>query len=56
MKTREDKIMVKLEKKTFKSNLFGHMLKKTHSLFGAWSFLLVHVQFTPCEWPKRFVN
>jgi hypothetical protein len=41
----------------FKTALFGHMLKKSaHSFFGAWSFLLVHVWFTPSEGPKGFVN
>ena len=40
-----------------KSALFGHILNKsTHSLFGAWSFLLVHIRFTPSEGPKGFVN
>ena len=35
--------------------LFGHMLKKsTHLLFGAWSFLLVHIWLTPSEGPKGF--
>ena len=28
----------------------------THPLFGAWSFLLVHVQFTPCEGSKGLKN
>ena len=28
--------------------------KSTHSLFGAWSFFLVHIRFTPCEGPKAF--
>jgi hypothetical protein len=28
----------------FKTVLFGHKLKKTsHSFFGAWSFLLIHI-------------
>jgi hypothetical protein len=41
----------------FKTALFGHTLKKSaHSHFGAWSFLLVHVWFTPSEGPKGFVN
>ena len=30
--------------------------KSTHLLFGAWSFLLVHIWFTPSEGPKGFVN
>ena len=36
----------------FKNAHFGGIFKKMHSLFGAWSFLLVHIRFTP----KRFVN
>ena len=37
--------------------LFGYKLKNsTHSLLGAWSFLVVHVWFTPSEGPKGFVN
>ena len=33
---------------------FGHIIKKSaHSFFlGAWSFLLVHIWFTPSEGPK----
>jgi len=30
--------------------------KSAHSLYGAWSFLFVHIQFTPSEGPKGFVN
>ena len=58
MKTRENKRMVKLEFFFFsKLAFFGHILKKsTLSLFGAWSFLLDHVQFTPSEGAKGFVN
>jgi len=57
MKTMEDNIMVKFEL-FFKIALFGHMLKKksAHSLFGAWSFLLVHIWFTPSEGSTYFVN
>ena len=29
--------------------------KSAHSLFGAWSFLLVHIRVTPSERPKDFV-
>jgi hypothetical protein len=39
--------------------LFGHpcfVLKQTHSLFPAWSLLLVHIQLTPSEGPKGFKN
>jgi hypothetical protein len=47
---------VKLEFFFFKTALSGRILKKlAHSLFGAWSFLLVHVRFTPSEEPKDFV-
>ena len=35
----------------------GHVLRKsTHLLFGARSFLLVHIMFTPGEGPKGFVK
>jgi hypothetical protein len=49
----EDKIMVKRD---FFSKLpiFGHILEgknSTHSLFGPWSFLLIHIRFTPSEGP-----
>ena len=34
-----------------------YILKKiTHSFFGAWLFLLVHIWFTPSEGPKGFIN
>ena len=40
-----------------KLRLLGAILKKSaHSLFGAWSSLLVHVQFTPSEGPKGFIS
>ena len=56
MKTREDKGIAKLELFS-KSAPFGHILNKsTQSLFGAWSFLLVHIRFTPSEGPESFVN
>ena len=36
---------------------FDHVLKKqAHSFFGAWSFLLVHIRFTPSEGIKGFVS
>jgi hypothetical protein len=40
----------------FKTAFFGHILKNksTRSLFGAWSFLLVHTRCTPSEGPKGF--
>ena len=39
-----------------KTAFFGHILKKSaQSFFGAWSFLLIHIQFTPGEVPKDFV-
>ena len=41
----------------FESVLFGHILKNSaHSLFGAWSYLLVHIWFTPSEGQEGFVN
>ena len=55
-KTKEDKRMVKLDF-FFKISLFGHVFKKSsHSFCGAWSFLLVHIRFTPSEEPKGFAN
>ena len=60
MKTRQNKRMVKLDYLfiyLFKTTYFEHILKKsTHSLLGAWSFLLVHIWFKPSEGPKGFVN
>jgi hypothetical protein len=56
MRTRDDKRMVKID---FFSKLpfLEHILKKiTHSHFGAWSFLLIHIWFTHGEGPKGFVN
>ena len=57
MKTRKDKRMIKLEFFFFKTALFKHIFKKpTHPHFGAWSFLLVHIWFTPSsKGPKAFV-
>jgi len=59
MKTRENKIMVTIVYFTLlKTIIFEHIYEKksTHSLFGAWSFLLIHIHFTPSEGPKDFVN
>ena len=55
MKTREDKRMVKI---VFLATLFGHILKNisARTPFGAWSFLLIDIQFTYSEGPKGFVN
>ena len=37
--------------------VFGHIFQKTtNSFLGAWSFLLVHIWFTPSEGPQGFVN
>ena len=56
MKTRQDKTK-EWSNMIFLNYIFGHILKKyAHSLFGAWSFLLVHIGFTPSEGPKGFVN
>ena len=53
MMTREDKRMVIFHFIFFKTNFSGHTLKKiAHSLFDAWSFLLVHICFTPSEGTK----
>ena len=41
----------------FEIVIFGHILKTSaHFLFGAWSFLLVHIWFAPSEGSKGFVN
>ena len=63
MKTREDKrmaengrtwyIVIFFENLPFLRHIFR---KATHSLLGAWSFLLVHIQSTPSEGPKDFIN
>ena len=40
------------------TTIFGHISKKlAHPFFfGAWSFLLVHIWFTPSQGPKGFKN
>ena len=54
MKTREDNKRVKLDF-FFKTPFFGHIFKKSsHPLFGAWSFLLVQIRFTPNKGSKDF--
>ena len=52
---REEGKKVKHEENSQKF-LFGHILKKRsiYTLFGAWSLLLIHVQFTPSQGPKAF--
>ena len=59
---KEDKRIVKLEF-IFKAAFFGHththtytQYKSTHSLFGARSFFLIHIRFTPSEEPKNCIN
>ena len=40
-----------------KCSFWTYIYKKTtHSQFGAWSFFLVHLWFTPSEGPKGFVD
>ena len=56
MKTREDKRMVKLEFLSKLPFLDIYQNNSTRSFFGAWSFLLVHIHFTPGEGPEGFVN
>ena len=59
MKTKKDKRMIKLEFFIYFSfsNFFLAYIKKIITFtFGAWSFLLVHIRFTPSEGPKDFVN
>ena len=53
MNKRENRRMIKLVFFPKKTALFGHINTFT---FGAWSFLLVHIPFTPSEGPKGFVN
>ena len=50
-KTREDKRMINPDLFIYyQTALFGPMLTKSaHSLLVHWSFLLVHIQFTPIE-------
>jgi len=49
--------MVKLGIFFLKIALFGHILKKSaRSLFGAWSFLFIHIRFTPSKGAKGFVS
>jgi hypothetical protein len=59
MKTSKHKTMVKLVV-SFKNCHFLTYVKKEINIFicflGAWLFLLIHVQFTPSERPKNFVN
>ena len=35
---------------------WAYIKKKAHPLFGAWSFLLICIRFTPSEGPKGFIN
>jgi hypothetical protein len=59
MKIRQDKRIIKLDFLFcfFQIYLFGAYIKEMSTFtFGAWSFLLVHIQFTPSEGPKGFVN
>jgi hypothetical protein len=57
VKTIEEKSTVKLFLFFLQSFLFGQIIFfLAHSPFGAWSFLLVHIQFTPSEGPKCFTN
>jgi hypothetical protein len=59
MKTREDKrIIIFLFFYFLENHPFEYILKKSasHSLFGAWPFLSVHIRFTPSEEPKDFPN
>ena len=43
---------------SFQNYPFWTCIKKKIStfVFGAWSFMLVHIQFTPSEGPKDFIN
>ena len=57
MKSREDKRMIKLYF-FFPSKwpLLGICKKISTFTLNAWSFLLVHIRFTPSEGPKDFAN
>ena len=57
MKKIEDKTMVKLFLFLFENRPFWAYKKKPQHIhfFGAWPFLLVHIQLTPSEGPKSFV-
>ena len=47
--------MVKIE--FIKAVIFGYLFKKSpHLLFGAWSFLLIHILYSPSARLKNFVN
>ena len=56
VKTREDKKNRQTRFLFFifsKMPFLGHVFKKsTHSIFGAWSFLLTQIRFTPSKGPK----
>ena len=55
MKTKEDK--KNGQTLIFQNFPFWTYIQKiAHSLFGAWSFSLVHIHFTHVEGPKGFVN
>ena len=48
--------MVKLEFLSKLPFLDIYQKNSTRSFFGAWSFLFVHIHFTPSEGPEGFVN
>jgi hypothetical protein len=54
MKTREDKRMIRLDFLFFFQKCpFEHIFRKINTFtFGTWSFLLIHIRFTPSEGPK----
>jgi len=57
MKAKEVKRVIKIYFILFLNFPFWAYIKKNSTFtFGAWSFLLVHIQFTPSEGPKSFVN
>jgi ABC-type sugar transport system permease subunit len=62
MKTRENKRMIKLyffllPKLPFLGVcIYIYIYILAYLLFGAWSFLLVHIRSTPSEGPNDFVN
>ena len=52
----EEKMKTKVDKKMVKLDFWAYTKKISTFTFGAWSFLLVHIWFTPNEGPKAFVD
>ena len=52
----QDKRMVKPNFFLSKLPFWTYIKKSAYSLFGAWSFLFIHIRITPRERPKSFGN